>query len=215
MQVQNKGEVRLANLREGDDVLVEKAVGKVSYERVLSFIHATQPGNHRFLTAHHGYGLLRASANHIVFVATGDKCGRAEKTMAELQVGDRLLVQSEFGSGVKMVESEIFNIDADVTKLGMFAPMTLSGKLIVDGALASQYASPASGMHLRHSVAHVVIFPIRALHRFGGASFFASIWRCVDGAFALNGEMHPFVDVVFKQSNKIHLTQLLRTRPVS
>jgi hypothetical protein len=49
----------------------------------------------------------------------------------------------------------------------LYAPLTHAGTLVVDGVIASIYASPGTTRYLSHGLAHAMFFPVRAVHWFG------------------------------------------------
>ena len=82
----------------------------------------------------------------------------------DLSIGDCLLVSNTWVA-VKTVEK--------VVSLGVFAPLTKSGTLLVDGALVSNYA-----YHTDHKFVHSCFKPLRALYKLFGAS---AVDHTVDG----------------------------------
>ena len=79
--------------------------------------------------------------------------------------GDKLIVFAEAG------ESPIFTSVEKIETVyleGIFAPFTLAGSIVVDGCLASCYASVGSlGFMSGHDIAHVATAPLRLAHRLG------------------------------------------------
>jgi len=111
-----------------------------TYESSLGFLHAMQ-GRSSFLTLEHEHGQLRVSANHLVFNAEG----RAIPAQ-QFQLGDELLL-------AKGIHSRVINICRDTTKNGMFAPLTPSGTVMVDGIMASNYATVGK-LNIPHGAMH-------------------------------------------------------------
>eukprot|EP00927_Polykrikos_kofoidii_P016321 TRINITY_DN17357_c0_g1_i3.p1 TRINITY_DN17357_c0_g1~~TRINITY_DN17357_c0_g1_i3.p1 ORF type:complete len:491 (+),score=39.28 TRINITY_DN17357_c0_g1_i3:60-1475(+) len=194
VEVRGRGPIPVASVNVGDEVLVAKGVevvdmaahaSNVIYEPVLAFLHALRDSSPLdFITIVHSRGELRVSENHLVFAALAQNNVWAHRTGAVLRPGDRLLAVSsaEVASSV----SEIVAIHRNVTRAGMFAPLTMAGTIVVDGVVASIYAAPALDVHLDHPSAHAAIFPVRAYHalKFGEAS--AAVWSllCGDGDMA-------------------------------
>jgi hypothetical protein len=176
VQVNGRGRTLLSSVHEGDNVLVQRDAGTFVSEPVLGFLHLVHGGPSKtslFLTVVHSKGEHRATGNHIVFVL-----GSANKAVDQLQVGDQLLATEG--------PSAVLAIRRDTGNSGMFAPVTHSGTLVVDGVLASSYATPGSRLRLPHSVAHSIFFPLRMYHRLGG-----SVFR-QDGV----NELHPYAHAV-------------------
>lgn len=216
--VDGRGEVPLARLRTGDMVLVEHQ-GQLTYEPVLSFLHAIQTGSGEsmsFVTVIHTHGEFRASAAHILFV----KDGLSERSIlvGHLQVGDEVL--SAVGQdGVWVVKpSRVVAIQRSSTRSGMYAPLTSSGTIVVDRVVASNYASSSDQKHLSHWAAHAFFFPVRVYHYFGLGSRLQPLWQrlcssptatgkgwlCQGGDFPQHGseleaeELHPYLRVMWK-----------------
>merc|ERR1712072_1568382 len=92
--------------------------------------------------------------NHIVFVRGGDKIA------ADLATGDTLFIAGESGA----VASKVLAVTQDSRHVGMFAPLTPSGTIVVDNVIASNYGSFASHFSPSHSAFHAALFPVRFLH---------------------------------------------------
>lgn len=191
-QVRGRGRVPLADLHVGDDVLAEHG----GYEPVLSFLHRL-PGDREtaYLQVKHSQGEFAATSTHMVFVSASG--ARAEKMVSQLVVGDLLIVQDG-------LTSEVLSIHGATSKSGMFAPLTASGKVVVDGVLASIYAAPSTNVYLPHSSAHAWMLPVRLAHRFGLASVFEDLVKPT--------EMHPYAEFVWRH---LHADEFLKLRPVS
>merc|ERR1719356_1658939 len=58
----------------------------------------------------------------------------------------------------------------------MFAPFTDSGTIVVDGVLASVYASPGPKVPVSHWLAHAAAWPLRLYHRSGLPAALAPLW---------------------------------------
>jgi len=121
----------------------EASVGSTTlatYDSALGFLHRLQ-GPASFLAIQHEGGELRASANHLLFN------GEGVATAAELfALGDELLL----ANGAR---ARVLSINKDATEHGMFAPLTASGLIEVDGVKASAYAT-VSQLDIPHSAMH-------------------------------------------------------------
>jgi len=145
-QVLGRGDVRLSDLKTGDLVLDKSGM----HVRVLGFLHAIRSQSNEFLTVVHSLGEFLASANHLVFANEEDVL------VADVQVGDLLSVADG--------KSMVLSVRQSVGSQGMFAPLTASGTIAVDGVLASSYAAPSTTLRLPHGMAHAVAFPTRMFH---------------------------------------------------
>jgi len=170
VDVQGSGRTPMGRVQVGDRVQVERD-GQLAYEPVLSFLHALE-GHNSYLVISHARGEFRASASHIVFVGID----RKDKLVNDVEVGDELVVGGD--------ASEVLAIRHEVGESGMYAPHTSTGTLVVDGVVASNYAT-SLGNRLPHSVAHAFFFPVRMYHRFNLAG-------------AERSQLHPFVEAVYR-----------------
>jgi len=219
VQVLRKGKVPVAELMTGDSVLVMRS-DQLAYEPVLSFLHTIGRSSAKampFVIIAHERGEFRASATHIVFVSV-DSDGHAwtSKLVGALQVGDRVFAAGNGLSG-GMTPSLILTIRRGTTQSGMYAPLTASGTIVVDGVVASNYASSSESKHLTHNLAHAFLFPVRLYHRLGLAHILQPVWQrfcsssgpsktwlCQGGHLAPGAagesteELHPYLRVMWK-----------------
>jgi len=187
VKIQDQGLVKINSLQVGDRVLVESSSsGKLVYEPVLSFIHSGGVGaKSEFLTIQHSTGSLRVSANHVLFVASA--FGRVDKAAERIVEGDELLVVPA-GASELAAPSRVLSVTREVSNLGMYAPLTPSGKVVVDGTVASNYAT-IHGMHFGHEASHAAFFPLRAYHKLGFSSLLAPYFGQSKGTEI--DEVHP------------------------
>merc|ERR1712070_177311 len=125
----------------------EAAVGSTplaTYDSALGFLHTLQ-GSASFLAIQHEGGELRASGNHFLF--NGEGVAVAAELFA---MGDELLL----ANGLR---SRVLSINMDTTTKGMFAPLTASGTIEVDGVMASNYATVGK-LNIPHSAMHASFF---------------------------------------------------------
>eukprot|EP00928_Gymnodinium_smaydae_P039871 TRINITY_DN2714_c0_g1_i1.p1 TRINITY_DN2714_c0_g1~~TRINITY_DN2714_c0_g1_i1.p1 ORF type:complete len:435 (+),score=78.21 TRINITY_DN2714_c0_g1_i1:64-1368(+) len=182
--VEGRGAVPLSELQTGDRVQVQRPSGELVYEPLLGFLHSTK-GASRFLRIQHSSGELSASANHLVFVADG-----TSKLASELKVGDQVLAVAGAESE-KAVPSAVLSVNVVSGEEGMIAPLTMTGSIVVDGTVASAYATHSTSAFIPHGALHALFFPARLLAR---ASF--GMWG--EGP-SPSGEaeeaMHPLANV--------------------
>jgi len=188
VQVMDRGISPLTSLRVGERVLVQRPRGEIVYEPVLSFLHAVPGGRHRadeFLTVAHTRGQFRVSANHLVFVRQGHVS--IDKLAADLDVGDQLMVAtSPRLDGAQ--QSTVLALHKSKGKSGMYAPLTASGTIVVDGVVASNYAAYSSDVWIPHGFIHAVFSPARLYYSIGiGAESTAIDVREV---------LHPYVELM-------------------
>lgn len=194
VQVSSRGRVPLEDLREGDEVLVERRAGELVYEPVLGFLHAVSgkpSANNAYLTVTHSLGELRLSATHMVFVADAGMSGRSDKLAAELEVGDNVFAVA-LGSSDTIAPSKVLAIRHDAGSHGMYAPLTPSGSVVVDGVVASNYAAPPTDAPLSHGAAHEVFFPVRIYSKLRSWLSQAPV------SDEVADEVHAFIRVVYQ-----------------
>lgn len=177
---------RIDELKTGEHVLVETFAEGQRFEPVLAFLHQL-PGPHESLTVEHALGTFRASANHLVFVQ--DAQGkRVDKIAVQLKAGDLIYLPSTAAQTERSVE--VISVHSSKVDSGMYAPLTASGTIIVDGIVASNYASQSQAAWIPHAAIHAAFLPVRAYHLFAlGVQGMSNIEEGSD-------EMHPYADVL-------------------
>lgn len=101
------------------------------------------------MTAENGV-VITATPSHLLLLADAD--GWRDTFAANVKIGDVLLTR---GPSSVMRPSKVVKTRL-VSKRGVFAPLTKSGTIIVDNALASCYALVNS-----HLLAHTAMAPLR------------------------------------------------------
>ncbi|CAF1049824.1 unnamed protein product [Adineta ricciae] len=149
----------LADIQIGEHVLVNH---HHTYEPISSFIHAKRDGVFSFLairvqsTKSNQTSTIHISPNHLIFDYDSGKA----KFAGKLHVGDRL----QFVDHNEIVPATI--MDIKLTKQeGYYAPLTASGKIVIDGVIASNYATVSN-----HDLAHEVMGVYRWWTNFFGGS---------------------------------------------
>lgn len=184
---------RLDELRPGELVATSGGAGEIAFESLLTDWHSAadhEQAGVPYLMLEHAHGSLNATAWH--FLHTKE---RGPVPAAEIQVGEHLLVDNGRGS---LEPSMLLRAPAIVLKRGMYAPLTHSGSILVNGVYASSYTldewrlytadcpevlqramSQLGGYSGVHRVTHMLALPIRAAY----ASRFpdALSWLATDG----------------------------------
>jgi hypothetical protein len=147
VDVQGKGLVSMNSLKIGDYVLA----GKEEYSRIYSFSHLDHGLKSKFLQIH-AQGLefpLEISKRHMLYV--NDKMRPA----SQVKEGD-MLDGNKKVSAIKEVE-----------RRGVYAPVTESGTIVVNGVLASTYVSLLDHSFVNmHTATHAVFAPHRMVCAF-------------------------------------------------
>ena len=148
VQVFGKGAVTMENLQLGDRVFTGE-----TYQTVYSFGHLDKTRETEFLQIETNAGnSLETTSGHLVYVD-----GKAAPVRADsIKLGDAL----EGATVIKI---------GSVKKTGIFAPLTMDGKVVVDGVKASNYVSlghvndPSFIGENIHILSHLGIAPFRLL----------------------------------------------------
>jgi hypothetical protein len=121
----------MAELQFGDLIETFSSSGQVQYERFLMDFHGLNNISAEFLRLQAGISdILEITPNHLVFTS-GIYAVRA----AALRPGDTLLVIGPHGELVPKIITKI----EMVLKRGLYAPLTFSGRLVVEGFAVSSY----------------------------------------------------------------------------
>jgi len=149
----------LSDISIGDQVLINK---DNTYEPIIGFIHAKHEDFFEFLaiavrsTMYNVSSTILVSANHLIFdFDSGDA-----RFAGKFHVGDR--VQLIHNS--QIVSGEIIRVEL-TKQQGFYAPLTKSGTIVVNGVLASNYATVSN-----HALAHQVMSIYRLWISLVGAS---------------------------------------------
>lgn len=120
--------------------------GSATCSPVFFFSHRDRGVVSKFVTLRTSYNRsVTLSASHYVYTPRG------LMTASSLQMGDEILVSK----GVEVVTKLEWGWEQ-----GLFNPHTLSGRIVVDGIMASAYTSA-----VRPCAAHALLTPVRALFR--------------------------------------------------
>ena len=130
------GSKAMRDLAVGDAVMVAKPDGSLAFEDVYFFDHELDGGAHPFVRIDLDSGAaLELTSGH--FLPVGEALAAARMTRArDVAPGMRVLVAGRGGkAGVATVVAV-----SEVERAGMFAPVTASGTVVVDGVVASAYS---------------------------------------------------------------------------
>ena len=138
--------VAMRNVKLGDQLMTSNG----EYSLVYSFHHVNAEQEADFIRLEHADGTLEITAKHFIHKADASVV-RAD----QVRVGDVL-------KGMHNKPMEILSIDT-TTKTGVYAPVTVTGDLVVDGLVASAYASLLSDVSplLQDYAFHIMYAPHR------------------------------------------------------
>ena len=142
----------MKDLKIGDKVLCNNT----DFSEVIAFLHYQPTEIAVYLTLDTEQGSsITISANHLVFTAISPESSsmKVQPLLAgEIKEGDSLIVCDEQNQPATSQVTKIHTVQ----KQGVYAPLTRSGVIVVDGVMASCYASFHS-----HDLAHVAFAPLR------------------------------------------------------
>lgn len=151
VEVRGKGHISMDSLRIGDYI----RAGNGQFSQVYSFGHLDRDAEAEFLQIYYTDSLLEertieVTLAHMLFVS--GKTVRA----SQVKVGDMLDETSAKVTEIKTVK-----------RRGVYAPVTMSGDLVVSGALASSYVALLDHATIdQHAAAHAIFTPLRLICSF-------------------------------------------------
>lgn len=146
----------LSSLAPGDQVMALSETGQVVYSQVLLFLHRDESSRSTFLSLETKDGnRLAITPQHLVFLSARCQSNSSHyraQFASRAQVGDCVLIHTTEG---RMRPSRITSVTA-AESMGVYAPLTETGTLFVEGVLASSYALIED-----HQLAHWAFGPVR------------------------------------------------------
>lgn len=162
--------VPMTGIKIGDRVMAGvRSSGELVYSSVVAWLdrRANTTAQYTRVTTKSGHSLVM-SPNHVTFIKNNKNRQLISKFASDLNKGDLLLtVDKEIKS--ELVWSAIESIHA-VISTGAYVPLTSEGTIVVDGVLASCYAS------FDHDWSHALSSPLRWF-----PSFFTGLTEDIDG----------------------------------
>lgn len=151
-----QGAKRMEDLRVGDTVRVMTTDGRLTWSQVCGWAHRDQQASAPYLRLTTSHRQLVVSGDHLVATIAGSSISFVPAKT--IQPGHTLVEcdnsTAEGSAGVW--GNRVVSVDA-VHAQGVFAPLTLTGTVVVDGVAASCYAATKS-----HTLAHAAMKPVRA-----------------------------------------------------
>ena len=141
--------VSMADLIVGDGVKTLDSRGKPIYSDVIAFLHREQQAEAEYLSLAMEDGRrLKVSSKHLVFRVTNNTNEIGAVYASDIKVGDILKTSPGGQSYVAEITMK--------SHMGIYAPLTRHGTMMVDGVLVSCYAHWHS-----HTMAHFSMAPLR------------------------------------------------------
>lgn len=154
----------MSRLRIGDRVLSLNADGNLEYSEVLLFLHRNPALRSGFLRVTMASGIdITITPSHLILRWQKPNTTVLHEAMPvyarDVRVNDQLLVSSHVGPAGLRVE-RVAKVE-EVFETGVYAPLTLSGTIVVNDVVASCYAVIFS-----QRLAHLSFAPLRLLNAF-------------------------------------------------
>lgn len=173
----------------GDTVRVVTPEGRVGWSTVCGWLHREPNSKGKYLQLNTSRRQLYISEEHLV--ATVDN-GRVSFVQArEVHKGTVLLEVDPASNSV--YGNAITSVVGPMECHGVYAPLTESGTIVVDGVGASCYASTRS-----HAAAHAAMKPMRAMYQHNPEKFASGQYhkgKHIEGS-------HRYVDVLARVARK-------------
>nr|XP_022900483.1 tiggy-winkle hedgehog protein [Onthophagus taurus] len=167
----SSGETKqLKDLEIGENILTyDLETGETVFSEVLLFLDRNPGEVRRFVHVETTRRTLKVTASHLVVIKDANNITRTIFA-AELKVGDTVLVlKDENARTIIMDRVEKISWSSEI---GVYAPLTRTGTVIVDGVVASCYATIDSQF-----IAHFVMAPIRMGYNL--MEGFSRMWKIV------------------------------------
>ena len=149
---------RAKDLHQGDKVLCQSTKGDLVYSSIVAFLHYEPDRYVKYLAIETTQGnTLNVSESHLIYSTTEADSKLCPKFARLVKEGD--FIGSVSTDLKQLVISQVKSITT-AWKQGVYAPLTRTGTIVVDGALASCYAS-----FNNHTAANIAFAPLRFLTR--------------------------------------------------
>ncbi|XP_055944925.1 sonic hedgehog protein-like [Argiope bruennichi] len=168
------GRKRMAELRIGDRVLVTTPRGDLEYSEVILFLDRNPTDNRTYIAIETESGAkITLTPSHLIFTEPDQRTADVTNLYAtyakNVQIGHYVYVVSRTGAHPRgqLILEKVKNIAVE-SEVGVYAPLTRHGTVVVNDVVASCYA-----MMYEQSLAHLAFMPVRLLHNFKQASVHA------------------------------------------
>ncbi|KAK3592844.1 hypothetical protein CHS0354_028920 [Potamilus streckersoni] len=154
-QLEDGSNVTMADLRLGQKVLSSFSNGKANYSIVYFFAHQDDKSSTEYISILTQWHTINLTPDHHIYITD---CGRLHTVPArDVKVGDTVMVVSRDNS---CLEEETVTELSKSTDVGIYAPITMSGTIVVNSVLASCYVDVVPPQ-----IAHPLLWPARQLYQ--------------------------------------------------
>lgn len=169
VMLHNQKQRRMKDISVGDRILIAKSDdGTLTQDEVITWIHQVRNGQFTFLQIVHNQGKITLTPEHIIFVGKN----RQPKHASSLIPGDQLYFITHDNNRQTLTMSIVLSI-LKVKRRGIYAPLTYSGRLLVENVDVSCYCTlnplKAVGKEIisSHTLAHAGFLPLRIAFKLG------------------------------------------------
>ncbi|XP_048239523.1 uncharacterized protein LOC124133516 isoform X3 [Haliotis rufescens] len=146
--------VNMKDIRVGDRVLSLTDQGNIDYSEVYLIIHSDEYRMNNYINISTTKHYIQSSPDHHIYlVSDGTK---HTVPAAQVKLADRVLI---YNHEKTLFEEEVVTGLSTSTEIGVFAPLTMSGTIVVNGVLASCYVDCVPPRW-----AHPLLWPVRQLY---------------------------------------------------
>merc|ERR1712179_234752 len=149
VETEERGNIPIGNLRLGDNVLTSTHGKGVHYTEFLGWLERDANADGKFLKISTNSSSIVLTGNHLIYRLSAD-VGLESVFADQLEEGDRLVSWKG--------EETVVGVEVAREK-GIWAPLTMEGTLLVDGLLASSYAS------FSHHASDLLLAPVKMFPR--------------------------------------------------
>ena len=163
VQTQDRN-ITMENLEVGTEVLVINELGQLTYSPVIAFLdHDTKLVSKCTTIEAEDGTTVTLTRSHLIYRANQGNTTQFQKPenilpvfASKVKVDDYIFTLSEEQNKIEL--SKVVKV-TNMKRMGVYAPLTLKGTIIVDGALTSCYAVIDD-----HRMAHTALAPLRFLY---------------------------------------------------
>ena len=160
----------MKDLKIGDKVLT-MVKGEMKFQKLITFLHYVPKETASYLGIHTDGAEppIYLSSEHLIFVVSG-QCTQVTPIYAKkVKPGDHILRVKQDSAKAGLGAMAVTQITEESNMAGIYAPLTTSGTIVVNGVVASCYSNICS-----HSIAHVSLAPLHC-QILGGSKLYEGI----------------------------------------
>lgn len=147
----------IQDLNKGDKVLTaDPFTGEITTDTVVTFLDINKNKTNKFTKIIHDNGEITLTDYHLIYAGLSKDAKDSAAIFAKDLTEQHYVFQL---SNATLTSYKIRRV-LKVTKRGYYAPLTLSGNIIVNGVVSSCYASVSNQW-----LGHIAMFPVRFFHK--------------------------------------------------